>query len=183
MDIICIYIFFFFGVICKMYICVRLSMYICIYLYVFFLLLSMDSLSSQKRRGEAGRNFSGRCSGGEHGGRMRPDYEGTRPGPYLAGHCSLHWIGRVYSRLVRFFGRDKVVVVAQLHETLKWLREASKDEESAKKLAGRSALLPMLRQQLAEVLESCADLIADGGAHYDGQEAGPSSISGVQVLP
>ena len=101
---------------------------------------------------------------------MRPDYEGTRPGPYLAGHCSLHWIGRVYSRLVRFFGRDKVIVIAQLQETLQWLREASKDEESAQRLAGRSALLPMLQQQLSEVLESCADLIADGGAHYDGPE-------------
>lgn len=111
-------------------------------------------------------------SGGEHGGRMRPDYEGTRPGPYLAGHCSLQWIGRVYSRLVRFFGRDKVIVIAQLQETVRWLREASKDEEAAKRLAGRSALLPMLRQQLSEVLESCADLMADGGAHYDGSEVG-----------
>ena len=46
-------------------------------------------------------------SGGEHGGRMRPSYEGSRPGPYLAGHCSLQWIGRVYGRLVRFFGRHK----------------------------------------------------------------------------
>ncbi len=103
---------------------------------------------------------------------MRPDYEGTRPGPYLAGHCSLQWIGRVYSRLVRFFGRDKVIVIAQLQETVRWLREASKDEEAAKRLAGRSALLPMLRQQLSEVLESCADLMADGGAHYDGSEVG-----------
>ncbi|CAL1159526.1 unnamed protein product [Cladocopium goreaui] len=114
--------------------------------------------------------------GGEHGGRMRPDYEGTRPGPYLAGHCSLHWIGRVYSRLVRFFGRDKVIVIAQLQETLQWLREASKDEESAQRLAGRSALLPMLQQQLSELLESCADLIADGGAHYDGPEVNPATV-------
>ena len=62
-------------------------------------------------------------------------------------------------------------MVAQLQETLQWLDAASKDEASAERLAGRSSFLPMLRQQHSEVLESCADLIADGGAHYDGEEA------------
>ena len=119
---------------------------------------------------------------------MRPDYEGTRAGPYLAGHCSLHWIGRVYSKLKSFFGREKVIVVAQLRETLQWLRAASVDEESARRLAGRGSFLPMLRldradlvtcelrQQLAEVQESCQDLLADGGAHYDGQEVNPATV-------
>ena len=118
--------------------------------------------------------------GGEHGGRMRPDYEGTRPGPYLAGHCSLQWIGRVYSRLLPFFGQDRVIVVAQLKETLQWLTAASADEQAAQRLAGRASLLPMLRKQLAEVQESCRDLIAHGGAHYDGEDVNPATV--LQVL-
>ena len=114
--------------------------------------------------------------GGEHGGRMRPDYQGTRPGPYLAGHCSLQWVGQVYSRLLPFFGKERVIVIAQLQETLQWLTEASRDAESAERLAGRASLLPMLQQQLAETLESCRELLVNGGAHYDGQAVNPATV-------
>ena len=114
--------------------------------------------------------------GGEHGTRMRPDYRGTRPGPYLAGHCSLQWVGQVYSRLLPFFGRDRVLVVAQLRETLDWLTEASKDAEAAERLAGRASLLPMLRQQLLETTESCRELLENGGADYDGSDVNPATI-------
>ncbi|OLP87174.1 Pentatricopeptide repeat-containing protein, chloroplastic [Symbiodinium microadriaticum] len=114
--------------------------------------------------------------GGEHGGRMRPDYEGTRPGPYLAGHCSLQWVGQVYSRLLPFFGKDRVVVIAQLQETLRWLAEASRNTETAEKLAGRSSLLPMLQQQLIETTESCRQLLSNGGADYDGPDVNPATV-------
>lgn len=114
--------------------------------------------------------------GGEHGGRMRPDYEGTRPGPYLAGHCSLQWVGQVYSRLLPFFGKDRVVVIAQLQETLQWLAEASRNAETAEKLAGRSSLLPMLQQQLIETTESCRELLSNVGADYDGPDVNPATV-------
>jgi len=131
--------------------------------------------------------------GGEHGGIMRDSADGSRPGPYLAGHCSLHWMGITYDRLVKFFGRSRTIVVAQLAETLDWLRAAAADEHSAARMTGRPSLLPMLRQKLADAEEVCAGLLADGGADYDGPEVncatvlrvlrGESSENGARVVP
>eukprot|EP00929_Paragymnodinium_shiwhaense_P095680 TRINITY_DN56922_c0_g1_i6.p1 TRINITY_DN56922_c0_g1~~TRINITY_DN56922_c0_g1_i6.p1 ORF type:complete len:376 (-),score=59.99 TRINITY_DN56922_c0_g1_i6:243-1370(-) len=114
--------------------------------------------------------------GGEHGGIMRKDAKKTRPGPYLAGHCSLQWIGITYSRLVDFFGRDRTIVITQLQETLEWLREASKDEEHAQRLAGRATHMPMLKRRLSETERDCARLIEEGGADYDGASVNPSTV-------
>eukprot|EP00927_Polykrikos_kofoidii_P026221 TRINITY_DN23399_c0_g1_i1.p1 TRINITY_DN23399_c0_g1~~TRINITY_DN23399_c0_g1_i1.p1 ORF type:complete len:507 (+),score=64.64 TRINITY_DN23399_c0_g1_i1:98-1618(+) len=114
--------------------------------------------------------------GGEHGGLMRPDANNTRPGPYLAGHCSLQWVGITYSRLVRFFGRDRVIVIAQLAETLDWLRAASASEAAAERLAGRASLLPMLRRRLADTERDCAQLIAEGGADYDRNDVNAATV-------
>lgn len=114
--------------------------------------------------------------GGEHGGIMREDPKGTRPGPFLAGHCSMQWVGQAYSRLVDFFGRERTIVIAQLAETLTWLRDASTSEQSAERLAGRASLLPMLRSRLAEIEHDCARLIADGGADHDGAEVNAATV-------
>eukprot|EP00931_Biecheleriopsis_adriatica_P076903 TRINITY_DN50564_c0_g1_i1.p1 TRINITY_DN50564_c0_g1~~TRINITY_DN50564_c0_g1_i1.p1 ORF type:complete len:457 (+),score=64.51 TRINITY_DN50564_c0_g1_i1:35-1372(+) len=132
----------------------------------------LDLLRAASRGGDAWLVLVG----GEHGGMMRPDFKGTRPGPYLAGHCSLQNIGRAYSMLVPFFGRSRVIVIAQLQETLQWLIAASSSEAQAEKLAGRSTLLAMLRQQCSEIQESCAQLLADGGADYDGPEVNAATV-------
>lgn len=114
--------------------------------------------------------------GGEYGGMMRPDAKGQRPGPYFAGHCSLNWIGIAYERLLPYFGRDRIIVIAQLKESLDWLEAAAVDEASAERLAGKASLLSMLRSKLAETQEACAKLIEDGGAHYDGAAVNAATV-------
>mmetsp|Transcript_137954 Transcript_137954/g.440607 ORF Transcript_137954/g.440607 Transcript_137954/m.440607 type:complete len:601 (+) Transcript_137954:891-2693(+) len=114
--------------------------------------------------------------GGEHGGIMRADARATRPGPFLAGHCSLEWVGFAYSRLKKFFGRDRIIVIAQLAETLEWLREASVDEASAARLAGRPSLLAMLRRRSQVMQDACKELLEDGGADYDGIDVNASTL-------
>lgn len=130
--------------------------------------------------------------GGEHGGIMREDPKRTRPGPFLAGHCSMQWIGKAYDRLADFFGRERVIVIAQLAETLSWLREASASEDAAERLAGRASLLQMLRTRLAEVEHDCSRLISEGGADYDGADVNAATVlrvlrgdvrSGARVVP
>mmetsp|Transcript_90052 Transcript_90052/g.156040 ORF Transcript_90052/g.156040 Transcript_90052/m.156040 type:complete len:478 (-) Transcript_90052:53-1486(-) len=130
--------------------------------------------------------------GGEHGGIMREDPKRTRPGPFLAGHCSMQWVGKAYDRLINFFGRERTIVIAQLAETLSWLREASASEDAAQRLAGRSSLLQMLRTRLAEIEHDCARLISEGGADYDGAEVNAATVlrvlrgdirSGGRVVP
>ncbi|CAK0865684.1 unnamed protein product, partial [Prorocentrum cordatum] len=107
---------------------------------------------------------------------MREDFHRTRPGPFLAGHCSLHWVGETYARLRDLFGRERIIVIAQLQETLSWLRRASADETSAAALAGRASLLPMLRGRLLETERACARLLADGGSDYDGPDVNAATV-------
>lgn len=117
--------------------------------------------------------------GGEHGGIMREDPRGTRPGPFLAGHASLQWVGIAFERLLPFFGRERIIVVAQLQETLNWLREASSSEVAAERLAGRTSLLPMLRSRLVDFERDCARLLQEGGADYDGEAVNPATLVGI----
>ena len=48
--------------------------------------------------------------------------DGTR---WLGQHCSLEFVGRTYEQVVGRFGRNRVVVIAQLKETLAWLETAA----------------------------------------------------------
>ena len=47
--------------------------------------------------------------------------DGTR---WLGQHCSLEFVGRAYEQCCQRFGRNRIVVIAQLEETLAWLDQA-----------------------------------------------------------
>ena len=59
--------------------------------------------------------------GGEYGGVMVQDAARTRPGSWLGSHTSLQAIGRAFEELLPTVARDRIIVVAQLRETLRWL--------------------------------------------------------------
>lgn len=74
---------------------------------------------------------------GEHGGSMFPDSKKTRPGKYLGGHCSLQNIGKAYSELLPWFGRENIIVIAQLGETLDWLESVCASVQDCLRLTGK----------------------------------------------
>ena len=77
--------------------------------------------------------------GGESGTTMRADAKGTRPGAWLGGHCSLQNIGRAYEALCPLVGADRIIVIAQLHETLAWLEAATAPAKPASASPARRA--------------------------------------------
>ena len=105
--------------------------------------------------------------GGEYGGVMVQDAARTRPGSWLGSHTSLQAIGRAFEVLLPTVGRDRIIVVAQLRETLRWLEEACRDDESCARVAGSARFLPTLRRRLGDTRRDCAVLLAHGGADYD----------------
>ena len=76
--------------------------------------------------------------GGESGTTMRADAKGTRRGAWLGGH-SLQNIGRAYEALCPLVGADRIIVIAQLHETLAWLEAATCFAEACERVAARRA--------------------------------------------
>merc|ERR1711871_1786888 len=96
---------------------------------------------------------------------------------WLGQHCSLPFIGKAYEQCASRIGRERVIVIAQLNETLQWLEEAAETgmpmwcngisvEESASRWTGK----------LQETQDACAVLIADGGADYDGAACHPRTV-------
>jgi len=92
-------------------------------------------------------------------------------------HCSLSWIGKAYAQHVDYFGRDHVIVIANLQEVTTWLEEASRLGEprySDFKTQEESAVC--WGQVLQSMNTSCSRLIADGGADYDFDTVNPSTV-------
>ncbi|KAK3233967.1 hypothetical protein CYMTET_55762 [Cymbomonas tetramitiformis] len=114
--------------------------------------------------------------GGEAASVMHRDRAGTRAGAYLGGHSSLQQIGRAYAALVPWVGRERIIVMVQLQETLDWLRAATASEAACEAMAGRISLLPALQHRLRATEEDCTQLIADGGADYDGSQVNPAQL-------
>ncbi|CAE8589593.1 unnamed protein product, partial [Polarella glacialis] len=110
--------------------------------------------------------------GGEYGGAMVPDLLRTRPGKYLGGHCSLQTIGRTYERLLPWFGPEKIIVIAQLRETLEWLEDVGSSKERCKEVTGKDNVefLETMRRRLEETRRDCRVLLENGGADYDGRD-------------
>ena len=108
--------------------------------------------------------------GGEYGGVMVQDAAQTRPGAWLGSHTSLQAIGRAFEVLLPTVGRGRIIVVAQLRETLAWLEDACVDDESCARVAGSARFLPTLRRRLDDTRRDCAVLLAHGGADYDGAD-------------
>eukprot|EP01062_Namystynia_karyoxenos_P020019 TRINITY_DN17574_c0_g1_i1.p1 TRINITY_DN17574_c0_g1~~TRINITY_DN17574_c0_g1_i1.p1 ORF type:complete len:541 (+),score=104.58 TRINITY_DN17574_c0_g1_i1:67-1623(+) len=117
--------------------------------------------------------------GGETRSAMLPDRKGVRPGKYLGGHPSIEVVGNAYSRLKPIYGRDHIIVIMQLRETLEWLAEASRSEEDCARLTGRASSMDALRGKLERVREACGELIADGGADYDGEDVNSHTVLSV----
>ena len=116
--------------------------------------------------------------GGESGTTMRADAKGTRPGAWLGGHCSLQNIGRAYEALCPLVGADRIIVIAQLHETLAWLEAATASAEACERVAGSARFLELLRARLADTRRDCAALIAATGgvAHHDGADVCAATV-------
>ena len=130
--------------------------------------------------------------GGEWGGSMRADAKRTRPGAWMGNHTSLQSIGRAYAALAPGVGRERIIVIAQLRETLDWLEDATASEEACRRVTGSERFLGTLRQRLADTRRDCAVLIADGGADYDGKDVNVATFlrvlqgdatAGGRVLP
>ena len=96
---------------------------------------------------------------------------------WLGQHCSLAWVAKAYAQLVDGFGRDRVIVIGQLPQTLTWLERAAEtglpmftggltSEESGRRWTAR----------LAELRRDCERLLADGGCDYDGAACHPATV-------
>eukprot|EP00392_Amoebophrya_sp_AT5.2_P001481 g1483.t1 len=107
--------------------------------------------------------------GGEFGGTMHSDRLRTRPGKYLGGHCSLQNVGRVYESLQPYFGKDRIIVITQLQETLDWLEQVTSSIEQCKALTGKEGIefFNTMQRRRRETLRDCAALLENGGADYD----------------
>ena len=109
-----------------------------------------------------------------------------RPGADLSGHTSMLHVGHAYQQLVPLVGRSRIIVIAQLEETMEWLEKCTASPDACRRMTGiaphRSAdsLLASNRRRLAKMREDCACLIADGGADYDREAVNPSTV--VRVL-
>ena len=114
--------------------------------------------------------------GGEWGGAMQQDEAKTRPGAWLGSHTSLQAIGRAFAALLPTVGRERIIVIAQLRETLDWLEAACESEQACERITGSARFLGTLRGRLADTRRDCAVLMAHGGADYDGKDVHPASV-------
>jgi hypothetical protein len=100
----------------------------------------------------------------------------------MGQHCSLVHVGEAYAKLVDHVGRENIIVIAQLQETLDWLQKASdtgiapltgslftKGQSIEESKSAWAAKLRSTRQR-------CARLIADGGADYDFADVNPDTV-------
>eukprot|EP01052_Picozoa_sp_SAG31_P002892 SAG31_NODE_105_length_25008_cov_17.439399_5_plen_415_part_00 len=96
---------------------------------------------------------------------------------WLGQHCSLQWVARCYEQLVDRFGRDRVIVIGQLEQTLAWLKNAASTgvpeftsgitlQESGRRWSVRHA----------ELRSACTRLLGDGGVDYDGTKCHPATL-------
>lgn len=114
--------------------------------------------------------------GGEH-----PDLGGAL-GEWGVEHCSLRHVGQAYACLRRHFARSQVIVVAQLAEALAHLQQSADTGLPAIAPAGSaepSASQALWRFHLDRTREACAQLMADGGAQYDGPAVNAGTVLGV----
>ncbi|CAD7926225.1 unnamed protein product [Amoebophrya sp. A120] len=123
--------------------------------------------------------------GGESGGAMVADKNRTRPGKYLGGHCSLQNIGRMYEKLLPWFGADRIIVVTQLQETLDWLEEVTSSTESCQRLTGKATpeFFETMQRKKRETYKDCEALLQNGGADYDYEDVNVWSLLSVLRNP
>lgn len=113
---------------------------------------------------------------GETSSLMKPDKNKTRAGKYLGSHTSLCSIGTVYAELCKTLDPSRIIVMAQLQETIGWLREVCESDDACGKMAGKVSLRPLMVERLKETEASCAELLARGGADYDATSVNPATF-------
>ena len=114
--------------------------------------------------------------GGEFGGVMRQDAARTRPGAWLGAHTSLQSIGRAFEALLPTVSRERIIVVAQVRETLEWLESACASDKACECVAGAARFRPMLLERLANTRRDCAMLLRYGGADYDSTDVNAATV-------
>ncbi len=95
---------------------------------------------------------------------------GDAPGATHHGsHVSIDYIGRAYSVLKRRLGsRDRIIVIAQVREVADWY-------------ATKADMKKQLWIDKKKNFDAtCGELLADGGADYDGTDVNPATV--IRVL-
>eukprot|EP00041_Stephanoeca_diplocostata_P033094 m.1083336 g.1083336 ORF g.1083336 m.1083336 type:complete len:1034 (+) comp24269_c1_seq9:571-3672(+) len=113
---------------------------------------------------------------GETGSTRFPDSNGQRPGAWFGSHTSLQAVGRAYARLVPLLGPSRIIVIAQLRETIEWLQRCTESNDSCLRLTGSDRHYKLLTDRLASTRRDCACLLAHGGADYDGALVNPGTV-------
>jgi len=95
--------------------------------------------------------------------------EGPCEDPLKRGveHSSLSHIGYAYKLLRKHFARDQIIVICQLTDHREWLEKGPFRHQCMEHGAKR---------QLAHLETACRQLIAEGGAHYDGREVNAATV-------
>ena len=100
---------------------------------------------------------------------------------WLGQHCSLEHVGEAYSQCVERFGRERIITMCQLTETLEWLENAGRTGLPLwSPQMSRDSSAECWRQKLATVTQSCQRLLDDGGADYDREHVNAHTF--MQVL-
>lgn len=90
--------------------------------------------------------------------------------------AALQAIGRAFEALLPTVGRKRIIVIAQLAETLQWLESACESAEACERVTGSARFLHTLRGRLVDTRRECAVLIAHGGSDYDYRDVNPSTV-------
>jgi hypothetical protein len=108
--------------------------------------------------------------GGEH-------WKTTTGDRWLGQHCSLQFVGRAYEALVGKFGRDRIIVITQLTQTIAWLSTAV---ATGQPLFTKNISVEESSRRwdvhLQSLKKDCRRLIDDGGPDYEGTDCHPASV-------
>jgi len=95
----------------------------------------------------------------------------------LGHHCSLPHLGRAYAQIIDHFGRDRVIVIAQLSDVLRSLQKCA---DTGLPLWTKDLPLHQSKSNWASLLnhmnDCCGRLIADGGPDYDLDDVNPETV-------
>mmetsp|Transcript_22856 Transcript_22856/g.34102 ORF Transcript_22856/g.34102 Transcript_22856/m.34102 type:complete len:460 (-) Transcript_22856:20-1399(-) len=100
-------------------------------------------------------------------------------------------LGRVYKRLCETIGRERIIVIGLLRETISWLKETIKqghppcEEKELKNLftyyrlhteERKKKMVERYKDMLAKIESECALLLKNGGSDYDGKDVNPETV-------
>lgn len=95
----------------------------------------------------------------------------------MGGHASINSIGKAYTILRKHIPRERIIVIAQLQECVKW-----HDQDVSEKVKGiedpkRIELQKVMWQERKDAfMQAVGTLLMEGGADYDGHKCNPDCI-------